>query len=392
MTHITQFNDERRRLVDAAVASARAAYHPLYLPPKASEADHMQDALYARSIPSSSHHIGLALIEHLGATFGQEDAELAIEHLGMVLAHASVIASMERMTFEPIIGLAAEFRSRLEIQPIAAPGAVAAAITFRSPLAIDRDPPPSVEAQRHAIADALALALAKAIDDVEIGHYVQVNPLELFIVIGREILAGGRKTAPRTGVAEPPALPPPPDGRRNAAVWDVPQVDTEATTQSTIEVPPRHAMSQSVAVGLAEWDRLRQATADLEWERLRQATADLDADSMHERGDFTVADTRTEIHDPPTDAMTAVMDRDTGYGVGVPMGLGGIVPVMADHPVPGLADNAICPQCAAPMSQLSSSDMWRCKNGHEHSAKYLAALRMGFAPADETTRPLRRRK
>ncbi len=411
-THITQLrtqaSDERRRLVADAVAAARAAYHPLHLPPTASEIDHMQDALYARAIPCTSHNMALALIAHLGATFAQEFAEQAIESLGLVLAHAAVLASMERMTFEPIIGLAQDFRRRQDVEPIQASGAVAAATAFRSPLAIDRAAPLSAEAQRLAIADALALALAKAIDDVEIGHSITVHPVELLLVIGREILAGGRRVTPRDGVAIPPPLPPPPDGQRNAAVWDVPRVDTDATTQGIIEINPRHAMSL-------------HSPAMAEWERLRQATADLDDASMHERGDFTVTDTmatRTEVRDQPADAMTAVMEREItaanafydakekallehGYGIGLPpgvpmIGLGDAVAMLSVNspgcPVPGLADKAICPMCAAPMSRVDDSDVWRCKNGHDHTTQALKALGLRFARADETTRPLRRRK
>ena len=161
--------------IETTVENARAQYHypPIRTALLPSETDELQMRLADR-LHRHSHRHALEAIADLGQVF-DEDAEPAIEALGRLLVHASLLAGCERMAIAPIIALGRELTRDSGVSselPLRAAAMLAhAALDYRQEPA--------------AIVRGLAMAIAKAIDDCEIVHELKVDPLELFKVAAR---------------------------------------------------------------------------------------------------------------------------------------------------------------------------------------------------------------
>lgn len=193
--------------IQTTVENARAQYHypPIRSAILPSEADDLQMRLADR-LHRHAHQHALEVIADLGRVFDAEDREPAIEALGRLLVHASLLAGCERMAIAPIIALGREMTrdsqvsNELPLRP--------AAMLAWAALDHRRDPP--------IIVRGLALAIAKAIDDCEIVHELKVDPLELFKIAAREVLDG----KPVTVVTAPAVQPTQPDkAAQRAIAW-----------------------------------------------------------------------------------------------------------------------------------------------------------------------------
>jgi len=155
----------------------------------------------------------LAVIEHLGQTFEGDDPERAVEALGKVMCFASILAYIHGMSIAPILELAREFTRRPDVIPLAAMGRLAAVV--RMAVSHETD-----------IVEALALCIAKGIDDCEMLHGLRIDPSGVYLTIGREMLAA---------VAEP--VTPEIDG--------IPAVEVEADPECAL----REARETALASG-----------------------------------------------------------------------------------------------------------------------------------------------
>lgn len=171
--------------IETTVERARAQYHypPIHTGILPSEADELQMRLADR-LRRHPHQHALEVIADLGRVFDAEDAEPAIEALGRLLVHASLLAGCERMAIAPIILLGrdltrdSQVSNELPLRP--------AAVLARAALDSWRDR----QQGAIAIAGAVAMAIAKAIDDCEIVHELKIDPLELFKIAARQVLDG----------------------------------------------------------------------------------------------------------------------------------------------------------------------------------------------------------
>lgn len=477
--------DEGRRSLAAATteraASEFTAYDFAHANRQPGNAiDELQDQLYVYAIPCDVQRSALAIIEQLGVTFGTDDAERAVEGLGTLLALSAVLATLERLAITPIIELAEIYRSRLDVQPIKASGALAAAVMLVPVLGYERTPIPAEKERRIAIVDALALAIAKAIDDVEISHDLAIKPIELLYVVGRELLAGKRaqlvpiSTPPvadvsvtvrsASGTIEHHALAATASDAHDqlqaaaGALVDLEvtepgdfAVDSGTTAKrrpvgpgaggDPAEPPSDHDIDLEVDIGDAESAEVlrgvasappRDAGALIESALHTIAQRELaDAEARADANDELMASTAAGgpfwgVGKAPTAEVVGLEpsipnttpktwdEFATKYGV-TPGGGGsgptgssaggggaGAGPMMREmgtvripprhagthefasqyqqHPmplsdaVPGLANDRICPQCAAPMSLSGVSDLWVCTNGHAHDSKDLARV------------------
>ena len=193
--------------IQTTVENARAQYHypPIRSAILPSEADDLQMRLADR-LYRHGHQHALEVIADLGRVFDAEDREPAIEALGRLLIHASLLAGRERMAIAPIIALGRELTrdsqvsSELPLRP--------AAMLAWAALGRSHDDA--------AIARGLAMAIAKAIDDCEIVHELKIDPLELFKIAAREVLDG----KPTTVVTAPAVQPSQPDkAAQRALAW-----------------------------------------------------------------------------------------------------------------------------------------------------------------------------
>lgn len=147
----------------------------------------LQLDLVDRVIPYDVPRQALNVIAQLGITFATDDAERAVEALGMLMVHASVIMTFERLAFEPLIALAEAYEHRRDVQPLRAAGAVAIAVMSQRSSGVV--PPPVADYQR-ALVEALALAIAKGTDDCVIGHELMIDLRGVFTTIAAEVIAG----------------------------------------------------------------------------------------------------------------------------------------------------------------------------------------------------------
>lgn len=173
--------------IETTVENARAQWHypPIRTTILPSDVDELQLRLADR-LRRHRHQHALEVIADLGRVFDAEEAEPAIEALGRLLVHASLLAGCERMAIAPIIALGREMTrdSGVSSELPLKPAAMLAMAVIGHPH--DRDP---------NVVQGLAMAIAKAIDDCEIVHELKIDPLELFKVAAREVLDGKPVTA-----------------------------------------------------------------------------------------------------------------------------------------------------------------------------------------------------
>lgn len=126
-----------------------------------------------------SEDAALAIIEHMGVTFGTDDAETAVNALGMVIVYASTLAHIHSLAIEPIIELA---RTMIGECAGHAAGATELARVTRKPDAIPVD-----------TVRALAMCIAKAMDDVEMIFELAIDPMVTFAATGQRIVDAAPK-------------------------------------------------------------------------------------------------------------------------------------------------------------------------------------------------------
>lgn len=213
--------------IETTVENARAQWHypPIRTALLPSEADDLQLRLADRWIHRGPHQHALEVIADIGRVFDAEEAEPAIEALGRLLVHASLLAGCERMAIAPIIALGRELTrdsgvsSELPLRP--------AAMLAWAALGRSHDDA--------AIARGLAMAIAKAIDDCEIVHELKVDPLELFKVAAREVLDG----KPVTAVTAPAVQPTQQDkAAQRALAWTELRKASEAVVADELKQVP----------------------------------------------------------------------------------------------------------------------------------------------------------
>ncbi|HUS27586.1 MAG TPA: hypothetical protein VMZ53_03735 [Kofleriaceae bacterium] len=140
-------------------------------------------------VPTSDVHIALGVIEELGEAF-DEDAgpEESIDALGDVMVYAAQLCTANRLAVRPVIGLAVHYvkTNACHAHAIALAGQLAH-VCLKHAQGIRGLGP--FEAYRPRLVDALALMIAKAIEDCAIGHELTVDPDGVFVVVGGEVLA-----------------------------------------------------------------------------------------------------------------------------------------------------------------------------------------------------------
>lgn len=143
------------------------------------------------NVPTSDVHMALGVIEELGEAF-DEDAgpEDSVDALGDVMVYASQLCTVNRLAVRPVIDLACLYvkTNRCYAQPITIAGMLAH-VALKHAQNIRGLGPESV--YRPRLVDALAMMIAKAIEDCTMGHELTVDPAGVFIAIGNEVM--GRK-------------------------------------------------------------------------------------------------------------------------------------------------------------------------------------------------------
>lgn len=137
--------------------------------------------------------VALSMIEFLGETFAAgDDPERAVVALGRLEIQSARLAALWRMTIEPVLELARLFQRRQEVQPLRAPAVLARAV--------HRAGYSRGDGWRDLIVEGIALCVAKGLDDCEVLHNLEIDPVALFEVMAKEELAraatpGGEFTA-----------------------------------------------------------------------------------------------------------------------------------------------------------------------------------------------------
>lgn len=351
---------------------AEAADDTSPLPP---EADRLQADVADRLLPYDIVRQAMSMISLLGVTFVTEDPEEALEALATCMVHASVICTIERLSVVPVIELGAAFAQRQDVQPARASAALARAVlSIRSRLNTMNDPyrmrgvhAVAIEHDyRLALVEAMALAIAKGLDDVAIQHDITVRPVELFAIRAREVKAGiahghasdWRRGEPRRRTKDEIAEA---FTKLRAAIDSAnvpgpigmqPILHIEATigTQAEVKITPIDEpgafahLAEPTALG-ALW------TSEL-------AAAD---------ADYTAKERALDEH---------------GYGGKPPVDPSQIVGLYAatktEHQTMRDLEDARsramdpCPLCGEAMSHSGVTDVWQCKNGHDHTGQKLA--------------------
>jgi len=344
--------------------------------------DHTISSASVSAIPHRLMGDALQVIGHLGITFGTEDSERAVEALGMLLVHISIIASAERLALPPIIELAGLFSLRSDVQPLHATGALALVVmSTRSPFVM----PPPKDAYQLALVQALALSIARGLDDCVLGHELVIDLPELYLKIGSEVIAGTmpRREMPAELVIQAPD--------------DVQLRDVESHTVEELALlrgAKRKVATEALGEALGE---LAKEQRDSDVPQPGRGARPSDRDLAQARLRVREADETYQFAQKvqsSCDMMVGEMLTDERCGVTPTVGGNRLYRYCASHldlvertggtiyrdPVPGLAHDQICPQCAAPMTSDQRADLWRCSNGHEHTGKYLAALRGSMLP------------
>lgn len=383
--------------------------------PPPTEILRLQACVADRLIPYDTVRQAMQAIAYLLVTFSSEDAELAVEALGMIMVHASVVCTIEQLAIEPVIDLALALHRSQEVETITAASTLATAIV--STRAAHRR---GIEARR-AIVDGLGIVIARGLDDVTIGHDVTINPLELFERIALEVFDGKlpRRESPiGAQVAVISNRPIPLDaGKRKAATTVLSAAVGVLTAEQGSGLPldrmgdlepgiPRPAGLAGLAELQAIMERelahttiradAKEAEVDAHGYGKAQpagaiiglAAVDDPTSPLHgtlrefdlEQGCQSCTRLRARIELLTSGARKAWSDADDPrHTISVPSPEQALLTEHSRRAVPGLADDEVCPQCAAPMSRQSASHIWLCANGHEHTGMDLARLRAGHS-------------
>lgn len=154
--------------------------------------------------------MALGVIEEMSETFlagTPSKTGEALDGLGDVQVYAAQIATANRLAIGPIIDLARVFTTRTGLIPLTAPGVLAQVVLKHAQKIRGLD---DHERYIKRLVGALALCIAKAIDDVEIMHDVVAKPAEVLLVVAREVLERGaghdaipKATAPEVSTPMP---------------------------------------------------------------------------------------------------------------------------------------------------------------------------------------------
>lgn len=138
-------------------------------------------------VPHSDVHMALGVIEELGEAF-DEDAtpQDAIDALGDVMIYSAQLCTANRLAIGPVIDLACLYvtANHCHGQAICIAGMLAHVALKHDQQIRGLGP---VEVYRPRLVDALAMMIAKALEDCTLGHELNVDARGVFLVIGREV-------------------------------------------------------------------------------------------------------------------------------------------------------------------------------------------------------------
>lgn len=294
---------------------------------------------YLGCICPTAYELALKMIERLGVIFDDAlDAERAVEAFGQMMCIAARLVDQRGMSIEPIITLAIALRNRSEVQPMRAPAALALAVTTHG----------HAWRTHGLLVEAVALCIAKGLDDCETLHELRIDPVGVFVTVANEEIA---RDAPF-----PAPVPTWDDieSERKALLADAEQADRDVAAffgarvlaPGVVEVHPRHAGTMHAAAAMEEWhshaDGLKQHLESIPasiantprtraaLERLQGASERLDgAERAEGRGDFAI------------EAST--------------------VPGISFDPEAHVNHSRICPLCSGLLSYCNGTE-WKCSN------------------------------
>lgn len=138
-------------------------------------------------VPATDCHMALGVIEELGEAFDEDaTAEDAIDALGDVMVYSSQLCTANRLAVGPVIDLACLYLKAGHCHGSAVTIAgMLAHVALKHAQNIRGLGP--VEAYRPRLVDALALMIAKALEDCTLAHELVVDPRGVFAVIGGEV-------------------------------------------------------------------------------------------------------------------------------------------------------------------------------------------------------------
>ncbi len=215
MTQMAQWCDNDPAVL-AAVTMAREMFDrwcALAVPPSESAIDLMQlELMKWQNVnfgPQPDAMMALGMIEEMGETFDAntpDKTEEALDGLGDVCVYASQLATNNRLAIGPILDLARAFTCRSGLIPLrAAP--ILAQVVLKGAQKIRGLA--DVGTYRTRLVGAMAMCIAKAIDDVEMLHDITVSAGGVFVQVGGEVLQRG---AGHPGIPqEVPIVPKRPD-------------------------------------------------------------------------------------------------------------------------------------------------------------------------------------
>lgn len=153
------------------------------------------------NVPASDCHMALGVIEELGEAFDEDaTAEDAIDALGDVMVYSSQLCTANRLAIGPVIDLACLYlKAEMCHGHAITIAGMLAHVALKHAQSIRGLGP--VEAYRPRLVDALALMIAKALEDCVMAHELVVDPRGVFLVIGGEV------TQRKAGDAMIPAVP-----------------------------------------------------------------------------------------------------------------------------------------------------------------------------------------
>lgn len=138
--------------------------------------------------PTSDPHMALGVIEELGEAF-DEDAgpEDSVDALGDVMIYASQLCTRNRLAVGPVIDLAVLYlkANHCHGHAIAIAGMLAHVVLKHDQAIRGLGP---TEVYRPRLVDALALTIAKSLEDCIIGHELVIDPHGVLLVVGAEVM------------------------------------------------------------------------------------------------------------------------------------------------------------------------------------------------------------
>lgn len=140
-------------------------------------------------IQGSERH-ALGIIEETVETFLADDptkTEEALDGLGDTCVYSAQLCTGNRLALAPILDLARVF-TRRQHHGMIAHGVLAQVVLKGAQKIRGLD---DVDRYRVRLVGAIAMCIAKAIDDVELMHDIAVKPGEVLLVVAREVLSRG---------------------------------------------------------------------------------------------------------------------------------------------------------------------------------------------------------